>query len=290
MIKKLDKLFKTSKQISINNNSKIVIMSDCHRGIGDDNDNFKKNKNIYIEALKYYYKKGFTYIELGDGDEMWEIKNYEKIITENIKIFQVIKKFHDKNRLIMLYGNHDITKRNKYILEKYFYKFNNQNQDEDLLNNLLVYETLILKYNNINLFLIHGHQVDIINSTFLYPTKFLIRTAWKKAEKMGIKDFTSKIKNNIVKNKVERKLKKWSLKYKIIVIAGHTHRPIYAQKGNSLYFNDGSCVHPDGITCIEIEKGYISLIKWSFIVKDKNFISVVRKVVSGNEPIINFIK
>jgi len=288
MTKKIDKLFKKSKRISINNQSKIVIMSDCHRGIGDINDNFKKNKNIYGDALNYYYKNNFTYIELGDGDEMWEIQDYDNIIKENIKIFKIIKKFHDNNRLIMLYGNHDIIKRYQEILEKYFYKYNNKNKEEELLNNLTVYESLVLNYNNKDIFLIHGHQLSLMNSSLWKITRSLIKNAWKKLEKIGIKDITNNIKNNKVENYLEKQLKKWSIKNNKIIIAGHTHNPIYPEIGDSLYFNDGSCIHPDGITCIEIENGNISLIKWIYTIKDNKFISVERQVIIGNKSIDSF--
>lgn len=287
-MKRINDLFNKSKKISINNQSKIVIMSDCHRGIGDINDNFKKNKNIYGDALNYYYKNGFTYIELGDGDEMWEIEDYDNIIKENIEVFKIIKKFHDNNRLIMLYGNHDIIKRNQEILENHFYKYNNINKEDELLNNLNTYESLILNYNNKDIFLIHGHQLDIINSSFWKLTRFLIKNAWKKIEKTAIKDITNNIKNNKVENKIEKTLKKWSIKNNKIIIVGHTHNPIYPEIGDSLYFNDGSCIHPDGITCIEIENGNISLIKWIFTIKDNKFISVEREIIIGNKNIDSF--
>ena len=289
MITKLDNLFKQSKRISINKKSKIVIMSDCHRGIGDQNDNFKKNKNIHEDALNYYYKNDFTYIELGDGDEMWEISNYDKIIKENIKIFKLIKQFHDKNRLIMLYGNHDIIKKYQDILKTYFYKYNNINKEE-LLNNLITYESLILSYNNKDIFLIHGHQLDIINSIFWKITRFFIKNIWKPIEKISIKEINKNIKNNKVKNKIDKKLKKWSIKNNKIVIAGHTHNPIYPEIGNSLYFNDGSCIHPDGITCIEIENGSISLIKWTYTIKNNKYISIERQIIIGNKSIDSFYK
>ena len=77
MNKKLDKIFENSEKLSIDDNTKLIIMSDCHRGDGNNYDNFLKNRNIFKAALNYYYDKGFTYIELGDGDEMWEVKNYE---------------------------------------------------------------------------------------------------------------------------------------------------------------------------------------------------------------------
>ena len=117
MIKKLDKIFKSSKKITIDDNTKLVIMSDCHRGNGNNHDNFNKNKIIFEAALKHYYKNDFTYIELGDGDEMWEVKNYKDIIDEHLKIFELLKKFHDSNRFIMIYGNHDICKKSSNILE-----------------------------------------------------------------------------------------------------------------------------------------------------------------------------
>ena len=47
MNKKLDKIFKKSKRLFIDNNTKLVIMSDCHRGSGDNYDNFIRNKKIY---------------------------------------------------------------------------------------------------------------------------------------------------------------------------------------------------------------------------------------------------
>ena len=102
MNKKLNKIFTNSKRLPINDNTKIVIISDCHRGSGNNYDNFLKNKTIFTSALMHYYHKGFTYIELGDGDEMWEVKKYKDIVNTHLDIFKQLKKFHDKNRLIML--------------------------------------------------------------------------------------------------------------------------------------------------------------------------------------------
>ena len=55
--------------------SKYVLMSDCHRGVGTSSDNFLKNQHLYFAALEHYYRNGFTYIELGDGEELWENRN-----------------------------------------------------------------------------------------------------------------------------------------------------------------------------------------------------------------------
>lgn len=292
MSTKLDRIFKNSERLTIDNNTKIVIMSDCHRGAGDNFDNFVKNQNIYKAALQYYYNNGFTYIELGDGDEMWEVKNYKDIIDEYLDIFKQLKKFHNSGRLMMIYGNHDIVKKSPDILEKYFYKYYNEitKQDEILLDGLVVYESLILNYQNYDIFLIHGHQVDFLNSTLWRFSRFLVRNIWRRFEQIGIKDPTSAAKNYGVSKQTEKKLKEWSIKNNKILIAGHTHRAIFPQIGQSLYFNDGSCIHPNGITCLEIENGNIALVQWKFKVNKNDLISVKRKVLAGHEPIINFFK
>lgn len=52
-----------------------------------------------------------------------------------------------------------------------------------------------------------------------------------------------------------------------MIITGHTHRPMFPEIGEPLYFNDGSCVHPRCITAIEIVEGDVTLVKW--VVKTK---------------------
>lgn len=227
-------------------------MSDIHRGSGNNYDNFLKNHLIYDYALDNYYQKGYTYIELGDGDEMWEVKNYGEIINAHKNTFDIIKKMNKNKKLIMLYGNHDIEKK-------------------DILP-IPIYESIILKYEEYELFLLHGHQVDFFNSTLWKLARFLVRHIWKRLEHLGFKDPTSAAKNYKVSKKTEKALRKWSNKNQKIVISGHTHRPLFPKPGKGTYFNAGSCIHPDGITCIEIKCGMISLVKWSYKLKNNSII------------------
>lgn len=291
MSKKLDKIYNNSKKILIDDSSKIVIMSDCHRGAGNIFDNFLKNRYSYEAALNYYYKNGFTYIELGDGDDLWEVKDCKDIVNEYLNLFKQIKKFYDSDKLIMIYGNHDISKKYKVTLEECFSKYydNNTKKEEVLLKGLNVYDSLILQYRNYNIFLLHGHQIDFLNGTLWRLSRFLVRYFWRTLEYIGIKDPTSVAKNHQIIKRIDKKLNKWSIKNNKILIAGHTHRPIFPKIGESLYFNDGSCIHPNGITCIEIEKGNISLVKWEKIV-NKNSKVVIRKILGGKEPIKKYFK
>lgn len=292
MIRKLNKIFDKSEVMEINDKSKIVIMSDCHRGDGNNYDDFLKNKNIFNAALKYYYKNGFTYMELGDGDEMWEVKEYGDIIDIHLDTFKILKEFYDKKRLIMFYGNHDIEKKNEKILKKYFYGYYDEvnKEHKELFDDLMVNEALILKYNDKEIFLLHGHQVDFLNGTIWGVAKFLVRYLLRPMEYIGLNDLTSAAKNYKNAKLVDSQLQNWSVLNNVIVIAGHTHRPIFPEVGKSLYFNDGSCIHPNGITCLEIENGSISLVRWSLNVADDGSIYTQRTPLTSKEKIDNFFK
>ena len=70
--RRIDRALKNALQLPLNACSRYVIMSDCHRGEGTMNDNFLKNQNLYYAALNCYRERGFFYVELGDGEELWE--------------------------------------------------------------------------------------------------------------------------------------------------------------------------------------------------------------------------
>lgn len=284
-LKRLIQAFNAAKYIPFNYDSKIIIMSDCHRGVGNWGDNFAHNQNIYFAALSYYYEHGFTYIELGDGDELWENRYYDSIIDTYNNIFWLLSKFNEKDRLYMLYGNHDIVKRDSSFIDKVCKMENNpcDKNDITLFNDVAFYEGLIL-YNTENkykIFLTHGHQADIFNDLFWRLSRFLVRYLWGPLELVGLKDPTSAAKNYNKRSKVERNLIRWAKDHNQMIIAGHTHKTAFPGKGDPLYFNDGSCIHPRCITGIEIANNEISLIKWSVQVDIKNHLYVGRTILEG---------
>ena len=61
-----------------------------------------------------------------------------------------------------------------------------------------------------------------------------------------------------------------------MLIAGHTHKPMFPEVGETPYFNDGSCVHPRCITAIEISDGNIILVKWSVNTKNDGTLFIDR--------------
>jgi len=293
--RRLSKVYENSKVIPYDDSSKFVIMSDCHRGSGNSADNFLKNQYIVIAALKEYYKKDFTYIELGDGDELWENRCMEEIIEVHSSIFELLSDFYNSNRMYMIYGNHDMQKSNIEFLKKHYkgYYCEIRKIMFSLFNSIKVYEGIVLEneYNNKQrIFLVHGHQGDLINDRLWKLGRFLVHYIWKPLEIWGFNDPTRAAKNYEKKNKIERQLMTWSKENNIMLISGHTHRPSFANLDEDMYFNSGSCIHPTAITAIEIECGCISLVKWSIMTREDNSMYVGKEVLKGPIKIEDYFK
>lgn len=281
---RFSKIFQTSEEIPFDKSSKIVLISDCHRGDGSWVDDFGHNRNLYYCAIKYYYQNGFTYIDLGDSDELWKNRHFSDICNIYSDIFQLLHKFYQEKRYYMIFGNHDIVKRYPCFIKKNLQSYYNGRTDqcESLFENIKVHEGLILK--NVEtqkkLFLVHGHQGDILSDIFWRAGRLLSRYLWRRLEFFGFKDPTSAAKNYDKKKKVERKITEWAALNKQTVIAGHTHRPTCPGENEIQYFNTGSCIHPDCITCIEIVNSEISLVKWDIKTKEDRTVYVDRELLA----------
>lgn len=272
---RLTEVLHHSPELFFDRNSKIVMMSDCHRGDGSWADNFGNNQNVYFAALQYYYEEGFTYIELGDGDELWENRAMTTIMKTHDHIFWLLSRFCKEKRLYLLFGNHDVVKK--------YDKF--KSKIEPFCDGFQ--EGLILRdrESGKSLFLVHGHQGDWLNDSFWRLARFLVRYVWKPLQLIGIYDPTSAAKNYKKKGKTEILISNWVKKNKQPLVAGHTHRPVMPQPGEIPYFNDGSCVHPRCITALEIQTGAISLVKWSVRTRADRSLSVEKDILEGPVPL-----
>lgn len=291
--KRLEKAYKEAKILEFNDSSKFIFFSDCHRGDNSFADDFAKNKNIFIHALKHYYKNGFTYFELGDGDELWENLNFKHVFEAHKGVYLLLKCFYEENRLHMIWGNHDMSYKDPDKVSKNLGSYYDPatGKQETLMPNLTFYEAIMLKHKTTNqeLFLTHGHQSDWWNYVCWKWSRFLVRALWKPLNLMGIADPTSPARNHVNLLKVERRIKNWIVaNNNRLTIVGHTHRPHFPSPGNIAFFNDGSCVHPRCITGLEIEDGKISLIKWEIATRDDGTLHVVRVLLEGPRPLIDY--
>ena len=175
--------------------------------------------------MTFYYERGYTYIELGDGDELWENREIEAIIHNHSHVFWLLTQFYKSGRFYMIYGNHDMVKKKPNYFEKKCKSFycDTINEQVPLFPNMKVYESILLQYANTNykILLTHGHQADFFNDTLWRISRFLVRYLWRPLELIGIRNPTSTSKNSKKKSKVERHLSEWSKKENQMIITAY---------------------------------------------------------------------
>ncbi len=291
---RLDRAYKNARVILFDDSSKFIFFSDCHRGDNSFADDFANNRNIYFHALKHYYIEGFTYCELGDGDELWENLNFETIFRAHKDIYELLQLFHADYRLNLIWGNHDMVYRDPKYVKKHLSSYFDQKTDTEvpLFPGIKYNEAIVLKHKNTEqeVFLIHGHQADFMNYIGWRINRFLVRVLWKPLQVVGIADPTSPAKNYKETIRIERRIKKWIANNKnLLTIIGHTHRPRFPEAGELALFNDGSCVHPRTITGIEIENGSITLIKWQISTTEDGTLKIIRVPLEGPQKLTEFI-
>ena len=272
--KQIDKALASAKEINQENHPHIVIFSDCHRGNGSWSDSFLNNKTLFQAALGYYREKDFTYIELGDGDELWENRKFSDIEEIHADIFRQFLPFMLDEKMYMVWGNHDMVKSRKA-------------PPSSPLPPCFPAIKICDGSGNVKFNLLHGHQVDPLNNQFWKAARWMVRYLWKPLELAGVKDPTSAARNYKKRKTLEVRMANWAALHETNLIAGHTHRPAIPsgtaalQTNKGKYFNSGSCVHPNSITCLEIIYNQVSLIKWSACADENRYIKVCRNVIAG---------
>lgn len=287
--KYISQAYEGAKRIDIGAGSKIVIMSDCHRGYGDWADSFEHNQASCFSALNYYNRQKYTYIELGDGDELWENRSFAVISTVHNNIFWLLSQFYRDGRLHMLYGNHDMVKKKQQTMLESYYDAEVHSK-MPLFPGITVHECIVMRYmpGGGELVLMHGHQADFFNNRLWWLGRFLVRNVWRPLQMVGIKNPTSAAVAHSTKERVEKSMCRWSDGSGKILIAGHTHRTVFPRLGECRYFNDGSAVHPRCITAIEIEDGTITLVKWGQKTRGDGTLYIGRDVLAGPELISDY--
>ncbi|MFT4107761.1 MAG: metallophosphoesterase family protein [Lacrimispora sp.] len=287
--KRLTRAFKNAANISIDENSKFIFFSDCHREDDSVSDMFIRNQSVFLHALNYYNKEDYVYVEVGDGDELWEYKNFSVIRLAHTDVFTVMKKFYDSGRFIMLYGNHNIYLRSKrFVKANYYQYYDEYNQKtEDLFKGLEPKEALVLNYKNSRqkIFVLHGHQGDIMNDQLWFLSMALLRYLWRYLHLVGFDNPTSPARNLYKRHKIERIYSEWLKKKKTMMICGHTHRPKFPKANELPYFNTGCCIRTRGVSGIEIINGEILLVDWRVAADEKGGLQILRTVTRGPEPI-----
>lgn len=183
--KRLKGVWKEAECLILCKNSRLVLMSDCHRGCGN--------------------------------------RHYKDIITTHSHAFWLMAELYRQNRFYMLYGNHDRKKENRRFLKEqcHCYYCESECRVRELFPGILAREGLVLKTSDGHeILLLHGHQGDLLNDTFWRLSRFLVRYFWRRMELAGFRDPTSAAKNYRKKKKIEKRLADFATEEGVLLIFG----------------------------------------------------------------------
>lgn len=290
--RRLTEAYKGATIRSFDETTKYVFISDHHRGDGSLSDEFTRNRNIFQYALDYYYQNDYVYVEAGDGDELWEYQDFKHIKNAHPAVFKTIKKFYDEDRLIMMWGNHNIYLKNPQYVEDHYFTNYDEYHDTffDFLPHLKPIEALVLKNERTGqeILTVHGHQGDAPNDQFWWLTMLSLKYFWRFLHAFGIRNPSSPVKNISRRHKIEKNFSKWIAENNMMLICGHTHRFKFPKKDALPYFNTGCCVYPTIITALELVGEEIQLIRWSVQSDEDGNLKITRQIMRGPENVSKF--
>ncbi len=286
---RLTEVLRQAPEITFDDDSRIVLFGDLHRGDNSWADDSVQNQMLTFYAYLHYFERGYTYIEVGDGDELLETPDFALIKRAHSHLYWLLSRFYAAGRLQLVYGNHNIYLRDPDWVRRELATYYDEVSKEDrpLFPGITVHEALLLHHEETGkrIFVVHGHQGDLFSDTLWWFSQWIVRLVWKPLQLLGMRDPTSPAQNFTKRNRVERRLLSWVEQHRQPLLVGHTHRPVFPDDDELAYYNVGSGVHPRCITGIEIEKGEILLIKWSVKPDEEGILRIQPETLEGPRPI-----
>jgi len=205
--RKLDHLHERAPVIRLGDGGKLVVFSDLHLGDGGADDDFAANAELFAAALERYYEKENYILALnGDIEELMRFP-LARIQGRWQGIYAVWQRFAGRGAFFKTVGNHD----------------------QGLLRHgpgelsLPVSESLRVEIGGHRLWLFHGHQVSRVN--WLFQTLGRLALRWL-LHPLGIGNYTV-ARSSRRRFRVEKRAYLFARQKKIMVLIGHTHRPLF---------------------------------------------------------------
>lgn len=286
-----------------------VILSDVHKGDGRAGvDDFVHNERLYSAVLEFYLHGDYRLILNGDIEECWKASPRAVIDRYHSTAFALEREFarQGERRYVRIYGNHDNDWADPVQVQKHLWPA--------LGGPVQVYPAALL---GSRILIVHGHQGDLHADRWAWLSRRIVRYLWRPIQRLLRININRPVSHSMIHRLRDAFLSEWAGHTRLLMIAGHTHRPLFrpysigeqlaairerlvrqilaatdhrlrfkllrtlenledaiditapaepqraAADPSSYYLNEGCCVHTDGITGIEIERGEIRLVKWS---------------------------
>jgi hypothetical protein len=226
----LDRKYRQIKEqgpIRLGSSYRYAIFSDHHKGARNRADNFRQCEQTYLAALDHYHAQGFTLVVLGDVEELQE-ERIERVVGAYPDVLRREAAFHP-DRLIRVYGNHDqswqLVEAVKEFMDPFFpgvayregllFEVTDPRDPQQVIGEV---------------FLIHGNQGTLDSDVlgFIAPLILPYYRNFQINTGLGVTDPS---RDACLRSKHDNRMYRWvSRQRRMILIAGHTHRPVWSSK------------------------------------------------------------
>lgn len=200
-----------------------IVFSDQHKGCRDFADDFAPAETNYRKALQHYFDQGFTFINIGDCEELWE--NTPRTVIEHNRLPLLEEaRFLQEDRYYRVFGNHDLEWN--YLIQQ------TQYLKPIFGDKLKVYEGILLKTSykdqNYTLLLAHGHQGDKKSDGNAF-SKWVVAAIWTPIQRFLEISINTTADSFELVDRHNVMMYEWSATQKnLVFISGHTHKPVFA--------------------------------------------------------------
>lgn len=217
----LERLLHTAKPVTLDNSSKVLILSDLHMGNGGRLDEFRPNAGLVKTILgSYYLPEKFSLVLNGDIEELFKFP-LASIESKWSEFYDLFQKFERNGFFWKTYGNHDalLLAERSYTLASH------------------LVESLKFHYGDETLLLFHGHQASaVLWETYPALSRAIIFFLRYIAKPAGIRN-CSVAYNSRRRFAMEKSIYEFSNRSGIVSIIGHTHRPLFESLSKVDYLN-----------------------------------------------------
>ena len=259
--------------LDVNGHEPWVIFSDQHKGAGDHADEFAQCAPTYLSALQSYNAAGFRLVLLGDVEELWE-NSFGEVVKAHRAVMEAEEAF-GRHRYLRIWGNHD-----DRWMEEMLVAFELRAYAPGIgLRRVWEGARLSIRDGDQKigtLFLTHGHQGTLGSDRFKFFSRWALQFYRFLQNRFGVSWFGGidlPSEDDSLRGEHDLIMYNWAeAQEKMMLIVGHTHRPVWAGRtkeqqsapgSKPAYFNTGCCKFSDGdITGMEIQDGMLRLIRW----------------------------
>jgi predicted phosphodiesterase len=204
---------------------RIVILSDHHRGARDGADDFRRCERAYNAALAHYLESGHDLVLLGDVEELWECDAGD-VIASYPRTYALEAEFASRQRYRRLWGNHDEEWRDADHVAEHRAALGG---DGAVVREAIRLQVLQDGSALGELFLVHGHQGTDDSERFKWLSRLVVRKLWRPLQRRLRIPSTTPSTDWDLRERHDEAMFAWarSAPTRPVVIAGHTHRPVF---------------------------------------------------------------